>query len=161
MGIFKAGLSNGRGVDYRQHFFDVIQQNPVKKGQIAIHQSDEENILFNIGRFSPKIFKNALNLFLNGKDRGRQKSFQAKGLAFRHGEGCALVEMMVMQKVNPLGDFPKAFVMALCHIFTFRFSVIYSRLSFEGEQVFPDISSITENQDHSIRSPHLSVTERL
>ncbi|EKD37601.1 MAG: hypothetical protein ACD_75C01072G0003 [uncultured bacterium] len=64
MTVLETGQANGRRVDDRHQFFDVVDHKPVEERFIAVLQTDEKNVPFDVGGFFAEIPEHPLNLLV-------------------------------------------------------------------------------------------------
>ena len=71
-----AGLADRRRVDDRHHLLDVVDQQPVEQGLVAVVQADQEDVPLEIVRLSPVVLHGAHRLHLHRVDSRREKPAQ-------------------------------------------------------------------------------------
>jgi hypothetical protein len=85
-------LPDGGGVDDRQHFVDVVGQQPVEQDLVAVAQVGQVDVLGQGVGLALVLPVDAAQLALQGRDPGRQQPHQAKLLTLVHGERRAPVD---------------------------------------------------------------------
>ena len=63
-----AGLAHGGRVHDGHHFFDVVNNHAVEQLFVPILQGGEEDVLFQVVRFAPKILHDLPDLLILGED---------------------------------------------------------------------------------------------
>src|SRR6185436_13843600 len=87
-----ARLPDHRGVDDRHHLDQVLAEQPVERGLVAILQRHQVDVAFEVGRLLAIVAVDARELHLGRGHARRQQSVQAELAALVLGERAALVE---------------------------------------------------------------------
>ena len=89
--------TDGRGIDNRQHFFNIAGDQRVVQGLVTILQVAQHDVTVQItGQGSPGIQATG-HLFVQGQDMWGQQTIQPKRIAFLCAECRALVEQGLCQ----------------------------------------------------------------
>jgi len=102
--VFLAGQAHRGGVDDGHHLLQVIGDDPVVQGLVAVLEGGEEDVFFQVVGFAPVIAHDPHHLLRHGVDARRQQPPQAQGVALLAGEGGALVEGRIVEIVEVDGD---------------------------------------------------------
>ncbi|OPZ76746.1 MAG: hypothetical protein BWY77_01833 [bacterium ADurb.Bin431] len=86
-----AGFANSRGVHYRQHFFEMIENEGVAEGLIPVEQGEHKDVLFEFIRLGAKAFIGLLFLQRERGYRLGQQAAEAQALALILGKSGSLV----------------------------------------------------------------------
>ncbi|SQI92173.1 Uncharacterised protein [Klebsiella oxytoca] len=86
------GGADGRGIDDRHHFIEVVADQTVEQGFVGILNVAQVNVLVDLGFKSLVLDPRAFGLLFDGFDHFRQQAQQIKAAALFHAEGAALIE---------------------------------------------------------------------
>ncbi len=95
-----ARLPHRRRVDDRHHLLEVVEQDPVEQGLVAVLQAREDDVLAEVGVLAVEIVEHAQLLLPLRADARRQEPAQRQGVAFGQRERRALVQMRVTDQVH-------------------------------------------------------------
>jgi hypothetical protein len=93
-----ADLPHFRGVDDRQGLREVVAQQAVEEGLVAVLQGAEEEEPLQVGRLLQEVLIAAGHLLLHGAHPGGQQPGQAEVVPLLLGEGGALVQQRAVQQ---------------------------------------------------------------
>ena len=95
-----AGQPHRRRIDQRLDFIDVVADDAEEQRLIAVVQSIERHVFFQIVRQAAQIGHHTLGLRFHRKHVGGQKAAQAQRIALLLGKSCAFVEKRIAQQRN-------------------------------------------------------------
>ena len=101
MAVLPAALTNCRRIDDGHHLTDVLLQQTVKEGLVAILQGGQEDISLEVTFFSLVVFVSASELFLNGRTMEWEQSQKPELTSLSFGKRAASVEQRVVQEEWP------------------------------------------------------------
>ena len=93
-----AGEADGRRVDQRLDFVDVVANDAEEQRLVAIVQRVQRDVFFEIARQRAQIRQHALGLRLHRQHGGGQEAAQPQRIALLLGEAGALVEQRIAQQ---------------------------------------------------------------
>ena len=96
-----ASLADRRGVDEREHFFEVLGQHRVKERLVRILQSSQEDIAVEIAGELPHCLETPRRLHFQGSDMRRQEAVQREGSSLFVGKGGPFVQHRVGEQRRP------------------------------------------------------------
>ncbi len=94
-----AAEADGRGVDDREHLFEVPHQQGVEEHLVGVLEPAQEHVAFEVVRELAHGLQAARGLFLEGGDHRGQEAMQIEGVALLVRKGGALVEQGTVEKV--------------------------------------------------------------
>ena len=86
------GGADGRGVDNRHHFVEVVADQAVEQRFVGILDIAQVDVLVDLGFKSLVLDPRAFGLLFNGFDHFRQQTQQVEAAALFHAEGATFVE---------------------------------------------------------------------
>jgi len=95
-----ARIADGRGVDDRGEFLDVIDEQPVEEGFVAHVQRGQADVFFQVVGLAPDVLKFEFHLLLDREDPPGQQPAQAGILPLRAGERRALVQHRIFEDLS-------------------------------------------------------------
>jgi len=92
MAEFLAGFRDDRGVNDWQHFFDMVEKQPVEKDFVGVLELAQIDVPLEIVWLAKIGFVSAGGLLFDGLNDWGEKTVESQGLAFGESEGRAFVE---------------------------------------------------------------------
>ena len=90
--ILLAGTTDGRRVDDRHQFLEMVQKRSIEQRFIPILERDHENVPFQVGWFRTQVPKRSTNLFILRTNTRREESAKPESIPFLFGKGNSLVQ---------------------------------------------------------------------
>ena len=87
-----AGKTDGRCVDDRQEFLQVLDEEPVEQRLVAVLEGGQSDVPLEVIGLAPDVLQLEGKLFVDRRHTRWQQTVQAEGVALIGREGCALVE---------------------------------------------------------------------
>ena len=99
--VLLAGAPDGRRVDHRQEFLDVLGEHAVEERCVAILERGQADVLLQLVVLATEVLDLQLDLLLDRHDAVREQATQAERIPLRQGKGEVLRQHPARQKVRP------------------------------------------------------------
>ncbi len=96
-----AGKADGRRVDDRQELLEVLDEEPVEQGLVAVLEGGQPDVPLEVVGLAPDVLELQGDLLVDRRHARRQQTVQAEGVALAGREGRALVEERMRHQLVP------------------------------------------------------------
>ncbi len=87
-----------RRVDDRQELLEIVDEQPVEQGLVAVLERREADVALEVVGLAPDVLQLEGDLLVDRRHARRQQAVEAEGIPLAGGEGRALVEQWLCDK---------------------------------------------------------------
>jgi len=98
--VLLAGAAHGRRVDDRQQLHEVLDQETVEQGLVAVLEDGQPDVLLQVVSLGSQVFQLQGDLLLNRQGCRGHQAVQIELIALLRGEGRSLVEQRVAEQLR-------------------------------------------------------------
>ena len=96
-----AGKTDGRRVDDREEFLEVLDEEPVEQGLVAVLEGGQSDVPLELIGLAPDVLQFEGKLFVDRRHTRWQETMQAEGVALAGRKCRALVEASIRDQLVP------------------------------------------------------------